>query len=217
MSVPRVPTTVTMPSGTAGPVDQQMGIAAPQPKPISTQPIYGTLSLPSEAVSEGPANGLTIDAAIDRMLAANLDLRAKFMEIPMAEADILNAGLRANPVFYADSQLVPYGRYTKARPGGQTQYDVNISYPLDVSRKRQSRTQVATRARNVLEAQYQDAVRLAIDNLYTSYVDVLQARQTAIYARASYDTLEKVLSVTQELYSKEQKARSGREARSDPA
>ena len=53
-------------------------------------------------------------------------------EIPMAEADVLTASLRANPVFYADTQLVPYGRYIRDRPGGQTQYDVNITHPLDV-------------------------------------------------------------------------------------
>ena len=76
----------------------------------------------------------------------------------MAEADILTASLRANPIFYADSQLIPYGKYTRDRPGGQTQYDVNISYPLDVSHKRRARTQVAVRAKRVLEAQYQDAV-----------------------------------------------------------
>src|SRR5262249_24391693 len=86
---------------------------------------------------------------------------------------------------------------------GQTQYDVNISYPLDVSHKRQARTVVATRAKRVLEAQYQDAVRIAIDNLYTAYVDVLAARQTAIYARKSYDTLGRVLEVTEALYSKD--------------
>jgi cobalt-zinc-cadmium efflux system outer membrane protein len=187
---------------------QQEGIRPPQAPPLTGPAIYGTLALPTEVATEGPPNGLTLDAAIDRLLAENLDLRAKFMEIPQAQADILNAGLRANPIFYADGQLVPYGRYTRSRPGGQTQYDVNISYPVDVSHKRQSRTVVATRAKRVLEAQYQDAVRIAIDNLYTAYVDVLAARQTVIYARKSYDTLGQVLHVTQTLYEKDQATRA---------
>jgi cobalt-zinc-cadmium efflux system outer membrane protein len=199
---PRVPTSISTPaSGTI--TRQQEGIRPPEPPPLTGHAIYGTLALPTEVATEGPPEGLTLDAAIDRLLAESLDLRAKFMEIPQAQADILNAGLRANPIFYADGQLVPYGRYTRARPGGQTQYDVNISYPLDVSHKRQARTVVATRAKRVLEAQYQDAVRIAIDNLYTAYVDVLAARQTAIYARKSYDTLGRVLEVTDALYSKD--------------
>ena len=207
-STPRVPTTVSNPAGLGGVTDQQIGIAAPRPLPITETPIYGSLTLPSGVASEGPADGLTLDAAIDRLLQVNLDLRAKFMEIPQAQADILNAGLRANPIFYADGQLIPYGRYSRQRPGGQTQYDVNVSYPLDISRKRQNRTLVATRAKRVLEAQYQDAVRLLIDNLYTAYIDVLAARQTALYSRASYETLGQVVSVTQTLYEKDQETRA---------
>ena len=55
-------------------------------------------------------------------------------------------------------------------------------------------------ARRVLEAQYQDAVRLQINNLYTAFVDVLAARETVRYAEASVKGLDKVLQVTQRLY-----------------
>ena len=48
----------------------------------------------------------------------NLDLRAKFLEIPQARADVLTASLRANPIFYADSQLVPYGTNSVQKPDG---------------------------------------------------------------------------------------------------
>src|SRR5262249_25535068 len=71
-----------------------------------------------------------------------------------------------------------------------------------------ARTLVATRAKRVLEAQYQDAVRTAIDGLYTAYVDVLAARQTLIYSRKSFETLGQVLSVTQELFDKDQATRA---------
>jgi cobalt-zinc-cadmium efflux system outer membrane protein len=207
-STPRVPTSVSSPSAAGGITEQQIGIAAPRPVPITTNPIYGSLALPTGAASEGPPDGLTLDTAIDRLLRENLDLRAKFIEIPQADADILNAGLRANPIFYADSQLIPYGQYSRERPGGQTQYDVNISYPFDLSHKRQARTQVATRAKRVLEAQYQDAVRISIDNLYTAFVDVLAARQTALYAKTSFETLGQLQSVTQTLFDKDQATRA---------
>jgi cobalt-zinc-cadmium efflux system outer membrane protein len=190
-------------------ITAQQGIAAPPPAPITAPPtFFGSLSLPTEVAAEGPPGGMTLDAAIERLLAQSLDLRAKFMEIPQAQADILTAGLRSNPIFYADGQLVPYGRYSRSRPGGQTQYDVNVSYPLDVSHKRQSRTLVATRAMRVLEAQYQDAVRGAIDNLYSAFVDVLAARQTAIYAKTSYDKRGQIQAVTQQLYDKDQATRA---------
>ena len=60
----------------------------------------------------------------------------------------------------------------------------------------------------MLEAQYQDAVRLQIDNLYTAYVDVLAARENVRFARASLEGLAKVLLVTQRLYEKDQVTRA---------
>jgi cobalt-zinc-cadmium efflux system outer membrane protein len=145
---------------------------------------YGSLALTGE--DEGPANGLTLDGAIERLIRQNIDLRSKQFEIPQADADILTAGLRANPILYTDVQCYPYGAFTRfGRPGGQTQYDVNVSYPLDVTRKRQARTLVACRAKKVLEAQFQDATRVEVDNLYTEFVDVLAARETVRLARKS--------------------------------
>ena len=108
------------------------------------RPLYGTLALPVEEDGEGPPDGLTLDQAIERLVRENLDLRSKSMEIPQAQADILTASLRANPILYADSQLIPYGNYSNRRPGGPTQYDVNISHPLDYTHKRRARIEVAT-------------------------------------------------------------------------
>jgi outer membrane protein, heavy metal efflux system len=148
---------------------------------------YGSLAMTGE--DQGPSNGLTLDQAIERLIRQNLDLRSKAFEIPQAEADVLTAGLRANPILYSDVQCVPYGSFSRARPGGQTQYDLNVSYPLDVTRKRQARTLVACQAKKVLEAQFQDATRVEIDNLYTQFVDVLAARETVRLKRKSVDEL----------------------------
>jgi cobalt-zinc-cadmium efflux system outer membrane protein len=186
-----------MPGGMAQPL--RRGIAPPLLAPPAPLPTYGTLELPVEPVSEGPPDGLTLDMAIGRLLRANLDLLASHFEIPQAQADILTAGLRANPLLYADAQLVPYGEYSAARPGGQTQYDLNISWPIDISRKYRARTAYATRFKNVLEAQFQDAVRLAIDNLYTAYVDVLAARETVAFTTASLHGYDELIRATEEL------------------
>ena len=150
---------------------------------------FGSLALANE--DQGPPDGLTLDRAIERLVRQNLELRSKAFEIPQADADILTAGLRANPILYSDVQCYPYGSFSRARPGGQTQYDINVSYPLDVTHKRKARTLVACRAKKVLEAQFQDAIRVEIDNLYTRFVDVLAARETVRLARKSVAELEK--------------------------
>ena len=116
--------------------------AATRIQPISVNPSavpsYGELDEPSKPEDPGPPNGLTLDAAIHLLLQRNLSLIALRYEIPMAEADVLTASLRNNPIFYGDGQLVPYGHYSNAQPGGQTQYDVNVTFPLDVWRKRRA-------------------------------------------------------------------------------
>jgi len=186
-------------------INSQQGLRATPDQAPATIPAAGPLALPPTEENPGPPDGLTLDQAIQRLVRDNLDLRSKFVEIPQAKADILTASLRANPVFYADAQLVPYGQYTRDRPGGQTQYDVNVSIPLDLSQKRKYRTISATRATSVIESQYQDAVRLTIDNLYSGYVDVLQARRTIDYADAGLRGAIRAEEATKSLVDKKEK------------
>ena len=190
VSTPKgIPTSISTPGSGAGPTELQMPISSPQPAPVSptTVPFYGTLEIPDAENDNGPPDGLTLDRAIDITLERSLDLRSKFMEIPMARADILQASLRSNPVFYQDGQLLQYGgtstKFSRMAPGGPSQFDTNVSYPLDISHKRQARTMVAARAERVLEALYQDAIRQRIDDVYGAYVMALAARQTVIYAK----------------------------------
>jgi outer membrane protein TolC len=123
-----------------------------------------------------PADGITLDEAIDRLMAANLDIRALRHELPQADADIITAGLRTNPLVSMDTQFIPYGSFTEGRPGGPTHYDLNITYPIDVSQKRKARVVVARMARSALEARFQDVVRRQLDNLYRGFVSLQAAR-----------------------------------------
>ena len=158
------------------------------------QSAVGALALPDEEEEdEGPPDGLTLDAAINQLVKQNFDLRTKWMEIPQARADVLTASLRANPLVFATASSIPYGQYSAQRPG-ESDYSATVIYPVDVSHKRAARTEVACEAQRVLEAQYQDAVRLAIDRLYSAYLDVITARETLRYTKANRDGLTQGLS-----------------------
>jgi cobalt-zinc-cadmium efflux system outer membrane protein len=211
VSTPKgIPTTISTPGVAAGPADLQMSVTAPQPAPVSstTTVPYGTYELPAHE-DDGPPDGLTLEQAIDITLEHSLDLRSKFFEIPMARADILQANLRSNPVFYQDGQLLQYkgSAFNRAAPGGPSQFDTNITYPLDVSFKRRARTEVAKRAEKVLEASYQEAVRQRIDDVYGAYVAALGARQTARYAKLSVEQLENLLVRAEQLLEKGEASR----------
>jgi len=176
-------------------------IAPPARRPALAAPIYGTLDVP-DGTDDGPPGGLTLDAAIARLTQVNFGLRTKFQEIPKAQADILSAGLRANPLVFASADGVPYGSYSQRRPGDNS-YSVVLIQPIDVNQKRKVRVVIAQQAKKVLDAQYQDAVRLEIENLYTAFVDVLDARETGRYAKASLDGLNQVLATVEQQYAKQ--------------
>ncbi len=129
----------------------------------------------------GMKGGITLDECIESMVSGNLDLQQSRGDITHAEADLITAGLRTNPIAYVDTQNVPYGKYTDRTTGGPVQYDFNIVYPLDFSRKRQARVRSAQFSKQAAEAKYEDTVRLGIDNLYTAYVDALVAQRNKEY------------------------------------
>lgn len=141
------------------------------------------------AIDEGPLDGLTLDAAIQRLTSANLDLAALRSELPLADAEILTASLRSNPILYGDAQMIPYGAYSASHPGGPVQYDIGITWPLDVTRKRQARVHVARVARRSLEAQFQDAVRRQIGELGRAFLALQEAWITADDAQQQVEQL----------------------------
>ncbi len=166
--------------------------------PLETPQMAEGLDLPVDIVNyplAKGAGGMTLDASIEQLVRQNLDLLAARLEVPMSEADILTANLRANPIFYADTQLIPYGHFSFLRPGGPPQSDININYPLDLSFKRLARTRSAREAKSAVEAQLQDAIRNQIDNLYTYHVGVVQAGLTLRLTEASRNALVKLEAV----------------------
>ena len=118
-----------------------------------------------------------------QLLRGNQDLRTKYHEIPQAEADILTAGLRSNPIIFWDAGGTPYGRFSN-QPGARS-YPLLITYRLDFTGRRAARVRLAQTAKRVLDARYQDEVRRKIDELDTIFVDVLDARQAVREARRS--------------------------------
>lgn len=167
--------------------DRRSGILPPAlPEGASSAiPLYGPLEL-SAIENEGPMNGLTLDQAIGSVLSANPELLVKFQEIPKAEADVLTAGLWGNPLVFASADSVPYGNYSPRRPGSNN-YGVTVVQPFDLNGKIRARSRLAVTARNVLQAQYQDAMRLELEKLHIVWMDTLNARTSVQYLKTSLD------------------------------
>lgn len=156
----------------------------------------GPLEVPAEDAE--PAHALSLDAARERLLAVNSDLAAKYQDIPKARAEVLSAGMFNNPLLFVNISDIPYGHFSPQRPGS-TSYDLTLIQPLDVNGKRGYRIRVAQEAKSVLEAQYQDAIRLKIDRLDEAFVDVLEARQALRALRSGLARLNELERTTRGL------------------
>lgn len=172
-------------------------LAAPAPGPPAAAPPGGPLELP-QPQDDGPPDGLTLDAAIGLVTTQSLVLQAKFREIPKATADVLTAGLRGNPLVFGSVDNAPYGAYSRERPG-EVGYGITVIQPIDLNRKRVYRVIAAERARRVIHAQYQDAVRVEIDAVSVLFVEALAARESVRYVEASIGGLEEVLATVERL------------------
>lgn len=177
-------------------------LPAPPTPPI---PQYGRLELPATE-DEGPPNGLTLDVAIDRLVQVSPDLLSKARELPKARADTVTAGLIANPIVFFSADTIPYGGYSKQN-NGTNSYGIVLVQPLDINRKRRYRVIVAEQARGVLEAQYADAVRLAIDQLGMAFVDAIEAREILRYKQANVERLGRMVEVARQLLTRSTQAR----------
>lgn len=172
---PRVPIN-TRPGGVSGKVPH---LPAPTQGgfPSRAAAVPDAWAILFEIDEQGPPQGLMWEQAVERLVHNSIVLRARALDIPQAQADVLTAGMHANPIVYFDRQLIGYQPYnTTTNPGGPSQYDLNVAYPVDLSHKRQARVDVACSAQRVVEALYQDAVRQEVDHLARAYVDVLAAQ-----------------------------------------
>jgi cobalt-zinc-cadmium efflux system outer membrane protein len=107
----------------------------------------------------------------------------------------------------------PYGHFSTQRPGA-TAYDITIVQPLDLSGKHKTNKRVAEMSIPVLEAHYQDAVRLEIDRLFTVFVHVLAARAEV---RAARDNLKILSEAAQQCDEQDRKRISVRRAKAHVA
>ena len=147
---------------------------------IPTQPVKLELKDPKKPL--GAEHGTTLCDAIELMRLQNPDIIAAASEVDQARSDIVTAGLRSNPQFYTDMQLVPYSILA---PG---QVDVNIAYPIDVSGKRRTRIKSAACVLRSVEWKFRDFDRRQVDNIQTLFVDTLASQVTVEFMQKSYQS-----------------------------
>jgi outer membrane protein, heavy metal efflux system len=120
-----------------------------------------------------PANGLSLEQAIERAIEHEPSLRAARSQVEVAHGTKLQASLRPNPAFSFER---------REEPGGTDHLTtIGVEWPLDLFR-RSERLAVADREVTVAQLSASDRERLLAAEVRTRYGDVLAAiRDLALF------------------------------------
>jgi len=140
---------------------------------------------------------ITIAQAIDEAINHNLTLLAQRANLSIADASIVTARLRPNPVasFSADHLDVLGTGFDETNNGGPTEVALRVDIPIERGSKREKRLEVASLAGAIAEAQLEDAVRTLRADVTQACIDVLAARATHNLLADNLRAFEQIASV----------------------
>jgi len=142
---------------------------------------------------------LSIAEAVSESLARNQTLQAQRFNLTVADAAIVTAGLRPNPVLSGDADhldLLGTG-FDDVNNAGPPEYGVRIDFPIERGRKRDLRLDVAKSGRDLAAAQFADVARRLEIDVLVACIDVLEAKAKLELARGNLATLQQLVDLNQ--------------------
>jgi len=139
---------------------------------------------------------LTIDAAVREAIDHNLTLIAERYSVSVADARVVTAGLRPNPVLTV-SAMLPSGEVFDNAVSPREQI-AHVDVPIERGGKREHRLEVAQAAKSVAELQLMNTMRSLVLDVQSACVDVVQARENLALARESLDAFNSLVQVNTE-------------------
>jgi cobalt-zinc-cadmium efflux system outer membrane protein len=139
---------------------------------------------------------ITVQDAVAAAIDHNLSLIAERYNVTVAQAAIVTAGLRPNPVITVNAML-PAGDLVES--GIATREGVfRTDYVLERGGKRERRVEQATLAKSVAELQLLDTTRKLVLDVETAFADVQLAKLNLTLAQENLATFDNVVSINVE-------------------
>jgi cobalt-zinc-cadmium efflux system outer membrane protein len=142
---------------------------------------------------------ITLEQALAEALEKNLSLLAERVNISIAEARLITARLRPNPVLSAGGDhldLLGTG-FNEINNAGPEEFNLRTDFTIERARKRSSRIAVAQHALGVAELEFLNAVRGLRLEVQSAFVEALLARHRVELARQNLETLNRIVEVNQ--------------------
>jgi cobalt-zinc-cadmium efflux system outer membrane protein len=140
---------------------------------------------------------LTIRQAIDEAIQHNLTLLAERSRLAVADAALVTARLRPNPVTSASADHLDWlgTGFNEVNNGGPPEYALRVDVPFERGSKRDKRITVASIERTIAEAEFANAVRQLQMDVTLACIDVLAARATRGVVADTLHALEELSRV----------------------
>lgn len=143
------------------------------------------------------ADRVTIAQAVQEAVDHNLNLLAERYNLSIAEARIVTAKLRPNPVLSAGLDYIDFlNRFNGDNQGGPTEYNVRTDFVLERGGKRERRVEVAQTAREVAQLQLLNTTRTLALDVENAFIDVLQAKDNLALARENLQAFRSLVDVS---------------------
>ena len=129
----------------------------------------------------------------------NLSLMAEKQNVPVAQARVLQASLRPNPILSANWDYLDWLRrgYGVHNTDGPPEYNAHFDYPMERGGKRDRRIEVAEKTTSVAELRFLDSMRLLVLSVQSAFVDLLSAKESLALAQQNLAVFNSILTVNE--------------------
>lgn len=145
----------------------------------------------------GETPPITLESAIEQAINHNLDLAAERYNVTVAEARLITARLRPNPVLTmsADHLDVLGTGFSRLNNAGPSEFSYRTDFVLERGGKRADRIALAEAGKRSAVLGVQDLMRRVVYTLISAFVDVQLAKQNLALARDNLHSLEGIVDV----------------------
>src|SRR5262245_42852761 len=153
----------------------------------------------SRAAAQGPVRTVTIQEAVDEAVQRNLGLLAQRANLSVADAAVITARLRPNPVLSGGANSLDWlgTGFNEVNNAGPQEYSLRVDVPFERAHKRELRMAVADDAKRLAEAQFADAVRRLKLDVTIAAIDALEAKAKLQLAQDNLQALERLLQLNE--------------------
>jgi outer membrane protein, heavy metal efflux system len=139
---------------------------------------------------------VTLSQAVREAIDHNLSLLAERYNLSVADARIITARLRPNPVVTAGVDYIDMlGQFSPDKNVGPTEYNLRTDFILERGGKRERRIEVAQDAREVTQLQLLNTTRQLVLDVQNAFVDALQASDSVTLARENLRVFQNIIEV----------------------